>query len=129
MFTIVRHCGERLPGGIRKWVKVARRAGFDGTLYIRGFRSRDNEPTGRIILGTQFNNRIIVRVQSKCGNASLARPLDPLQTFAHELGHWHRQMKGLQSTNGIDFKSNAEQAKDPIEAYCDRYAARLLKDL
>lgn len=126
---IVRHCQERLPHGIRTWVKVARRAGFDGTLYVRGFRSRDRDKGDRIVLGSQFNNRIVVRLQAPCGRVETVRGFDPLQTFAHELGHWHRQQMGRLNTNGIDFKSNTEQARDPIERYCDRYAAQLLKDL
>ena len=127
MFSIVRCCGVRLPGGIRKWVKLARLAGFEGTLYLRGFRPHDHERNGRIVLGRQFGNRIIVNVQAPCGHVSVQ--VDPLSTFAHELGHWTRQRNGLKNTNGIDFKSNTAQAKDPIEAYCDRYARRLLKRL
>ena len=125
---LVRHCQERLPGGIRTWVKLARLAGFDGTLYVRGFKPRD-QTNGRWTLGSQFNNRIVVRVQSPCGRASTVRPINPLQTFAHELGHWDRQRRGVKNTNGVEFRSNAEQARDPIEAACERYAARLLKAL
>ena len=128
MFKIVRHCSERLPHGIRAWVKVARRAGFRGTLYVRGFKPRDDEPNGRILLGHQKGDRIVVRVQSRCGNATV-QGYDPLRTFAHELGHWHRYTKGMKVTNGRAFKNNAEQAADPIEAYCDRFAARLLKGI
>lgn len=126
---LVRHCAERLPGGIRRWVKVARRAGFDGTLYVRGFRPRDHDANGRVTLGSQFNNRIVVRLNAPCGTATTIRPVDPLQTFAHELGHWNLQQQGRKNTNGVDFKSNTEQAKDPIERACDRYAAKLLRDL
>ena len=128
MFRLVRHCSERLPHGIRAWVKVARRAGFTGTLYVRGFKPRDDEPNGRILLGTQRANRIVVRIQHKCGNCTV-KGYDPLQTFAHELGHWHRWKKGMKVSNNKAFASNTEQALDPIEAYCERFAAKLLKGI
>lgn len=128
MFTIVKHCSERLPHGIRAWVKVARRAGFDGTLYVRGFRHKDKEPHDRWLLGTQKGNRIVVRIQARCGRVGI-NYYDPLRTFAHELGHWYRWQSSMKVTNDRAFKNNTEQAKDPIEAFCDRYAARLLKDL
>lgn len=128
VFTLKRHCAERLPHGIPVWVEAARRAGFDGTLYVRGFRPRDAQPHGRILLGTQFGSRIVIRLNAPCGKTK-SKVGDPLVVFAHELGHWDLQRRGLKNTNGIDFRSNSEQAMDSIERRCDRYAKRLLKGL
>src|SRR5688572_20708822 len=99
MFRLVRHCAERLPHGIPTWVKAARKAGFTGTLYVRGFRqNRDSEPNGRVLLGTQRANRIVVRIKAPCGTTDV-HGYDPLRTFAHELGHWHRWKRGMKVTN------------------------------
>jgi hypothetical protein len=102
---IVRYCGrERLPGGARLWVRVARRAGFDGALAVYGYgvggrpggTQRKAERTGDLsgmVLADYEPGLIRVWLPCTCQAADfdvdqLADSLeDPLSSFAHELGH------------------------------------------
>ena len=130
---VLRCCPSvKLPGGERKWRRMARIAGFDRKLLVRGFRKADRHDVNRISLGTMDANgkRIVVRINHACGWAKLSRPsaYNPLATFGHELGHFILKQRGNRewATQRV-FRSDTEQGADPVERACDRYS-RLLRN-
>ena len=126
---IVKCCASvRLPGGERKWRRMARLAKFDGTVRVRGFSKRDQEPHEMVSLGKYFwwRNLITVQIKGHCGRGVTTSRYDPLATYGHELGHSMLHARGRVVTNGRAFRDNAEQRSDPIERACDRYS-RLLR--
>lgn len=109
---ISRFCGhERLPGGARRWKRLARRAKFTGTLRVFGYgvhgapgkaqrrAERDSKYFGVTLADFQPN---LIRVWLKCSCQAveelptLAEDLgdDPLASFAHELGHHMLHVRG-----------------------------------
>ena len=102
---ISRYCGrERLPGGAPSWRRLARRAGFTGTLAVFGYgvggrpggAQRKAERTGEltgIALADYEPGLIRVWMPCTCQAADFDADLlaldreDPLSSFAHELGH------------------------------------------
>ena len=128
---ISRYCGkERLPGSARFWKRLARRAGFTGTLAVYGYgvggrpggAQRKAERTGvqdGMVLADYEPGLIRVWVPCTCQAADFdADQLRedreyPLSTFAHELGH-HVQRR----RRGSYFN----------EAVAERYGRLLLRE-
>jgi hypothetical protein len=102
---ILRYCGrERLPGSARFWQRLARRAGFRGTLAVYGYgvggrpggAQRKAERTGEqdgVVLADYEPGLIRVWLPCTCQAADLDTDQlaedreDALSSFAHELGH------------------------------------------
>lgn len=121
----------RLPGGERKWRRMAKLAGFNGTVRVVGFnKKRDSIPHNMILLGTYRpeTKTITVRIKGHSKNDPTFNrgSYSPIATFGHELGHTILERRGKDMTTGKDFHGNREQANDPIERACDRYS-RLLR--
>jgi hypothetical protein len=128
---ISRYCGhERLPGGARLWERLARRAGFKGTLVAYGYgvggrpggAQRKAERTGvhyGMVLADYEPGLIRVWVPCTCQAAEFDRDQlvddreDPLSSFAHELGHHVQYAKRRTYFN---------------EAVAERYGRLLLRE-
>lgn len=128
---IARYCGrERLPGGARLWQRLARRAGFHGTLAVYGYGvggrpggdQRKAERTGEqlgMALADYEPGLIRIWLPCTCQAADLDVDQlaedreDPLSSFAHELGH-HVQRR----RQGSYFN----------EAVAERYGRLLLRE-
>jgi hypothetical protein len=129
---VARFCGrERLPGGTRLWQRLARRAGFAGTLAIYGYgvggrpghtqrkAERSGAPVG-IVLADYEPGLIRVWLPCTCQAAEFDLDQmtedreDPLSSFAHELGH-HVQHRRRRSYFN--------------EAVAERYGRLLLREL
>jgi hypothetical protein len=128
---IVRYCGrERLPGGARFWQRLARRAGFTGTLVVYGYgvggrpggAQRKAERTGELggmVLADYEPGLIRVWLPCTCQAADpdvdqlVEEREDPLSSFAHELGHHvqHRRRRAYLN-----------------EAVAERYGRLLLRE-
>lgn len=128
---VLRYCGrERLPGGIRLWQRLARRAGFYGTLVAYGYGvggrpggdHRKAERTGvqdGMVLADYEPGLIRVWVSCTCQAAEFDPDQladdheDPLSSFAHELGHHAQYLR-----RGVY----------PDEAVAERYGRLLLRE-
>lgn len=124
---IIRSDGLKLPGGERKWRRMARLAGFDGTVRVRPFRKSD-EHGRRISMGTMSPSGKVISVHINTAKIVFTSPrtYDPLSTFGHELGHYILKSRHREWATRRVFHSNAEQRSDAIERACDRYS-RLLR--
>jgi hypothetical protein len=132
LVRVVRFCGrERLPGGQRLWRRLARRAGFAGTLALYGYgvggrpghAQRKAERTGEftgMVLADYEPGLIRVWLPCACQAADFDTDQlkedreDPVSSFAHELGHHvqHRRRRRFQN-----------------EAVAERYGRLLLREL
>jgi hypothetical protein len=131
---LIRCCAKvRLPGTEGKWRRMAKLAGFDRTVKVRGFRTSDIH-NKRLYVGTMNMTAsvITVRIEHTCGTAVFPyykpRGYNPLSTFGHELGHFILKQRGRSewTTRAKAWRDNAEQRHDPVERACDRYS-RLLR--
>ena len=129
---VFRFCGhERLPGGVRLWRRLARRAGFTGVLIVFGYgvggrpggSQRKAERTGDtsgMVLADYEPGLIRVWVPCTCQAADFdVEQLsdtheDPLSSFAHELGHHVQHSRRRSYFN---------------EAVAERYGRLLLREL
>ena len=129
---VVRFCGrERLPGGVRLWRRVARRAAFSGVLAVYGYgvggrpggSQRKAERTGELpgtVLADYEPGLIRMWLPCTCQAAELdvdqlaENREDPLSSFAHELGH-HVQYRRRRTYFN--------------EAVAERYGRLLLREL
>jgi hypothetical protein len=126
-----RYCGrERLTGGMRLWERLARRAGFRGTVAVYGYgvggrpggAQRKAERTGvhyGMVLADYEPGLIRVWVPCTCQAAEFDQEElvdnheDPLASFAHELGHHVQYAKRRTYFN---------------EAVAERYGRLLLRE-
>jgi len=110
---------------------MAKLAGFDRTVKVRGFRNSDIH-RARVTVGTMGKTAsvITIHIAHACGPMTFANPrtYDPLATFGHELGHFILKQRGRSewTTRAKAWRDNAEQRHDPVERACDRYS-RLLR--
>jgi len=129
---IARYCGrERLPGGVRLWRRLARRAAFDGILAVYGYgvggrpggSQRKAERTGELpgtVLADYEPGLIRVWVPCTCQAAEfdadqlLEAREDPLSSFTHELGHHVQYVRRRAYFN---------------EAVAERYGRLLLREM
>jgi len=120
---IVRFCGkERLPGGERLWRRLAKEAGFNGTVKVYGYgaagskmatsthRAYEVGKTSYTIVGLQTEKIELIEVwlPCKCQTAMddmlpvngmpewLKDNYEPLFVFAHELGHYQQEVQGME---------------------------------
>ena len=132
---IIRRCCDQvsLMAGEARWRRMAARAGFHGTLKVRGFSKTKWTPGLRVTMGRMSaGGRVItVYVSHGCGEMAFAHPrtYSPLATFGHELGHFilKQRGRGEYGTLGV-FSNNTEQGRDPVERACDRYSRLLRKN-
>lgn len=127
---IVRHCRERLPGTERLWRRLAKKAGFSGTLEVIGYGvgntkeaklHRKNIGTSKKITLAYIvydENRIRVFSNGPCTpmvhTTKAKANWPPIASFAHELGH---------------FVLNRDNPKKDNERNADRYARKALRGL
>jgi hypothetical protein len=124
---IVKCCEKvRLPGGERKWLKMAGLAEFNGTINIRPFTHKSKLAPDSYELGEYRPSRsaIRVRINHTHGLNLSVKGYNPIDTLGHELGHHILRLKGRPWAS--NFKSVSAQSHSPVERACDRYA-RLLK--
>lgn len=125
---IVRHCRERLPGGAAKWRRLARAAGFTGTLHVYGYGTGPRDTayghrkacTSEELIPVNVGyytptSHIQVWVDSPCG-ITLRPTKKPLETFSHELGHH------------LDYQNNRGWVGD-VELKATRIGNTLLKEI
>lgn len=134
---ILKYCGkERLPGGERRWRKLAETASFDGSISVFGYGTGglpgQQQCRAYITQGSAFGATLgdwqpgKIRVWLPCSGCAavefdpdleLAEGHDePLTVFAHELGHERQwQLDRGYETVGID------------EAVASRYGRWLLR--
>lgn len=129
---IVKFCGrEKMPGTERRWRRLARVAGFTGTLRLYGYgvagqpgqQQRRAMRTGDmgVNLATHSPGEICVWLPCSCAAAEFDGDdltewrCDPLTAFAHELGH-DRQHQRDRLRHGSHAEASAE-----------RYGRRLLR--
>lgn len=133
---IIRHCRERLPGGTRRWRRLARAADFHGALRVYGYgtvgrpaiqhrRAARTGELGGFVLGDYTNNRNLIRVwvRSPCApvTPTITAPHDdPLSVFAHELGHHRQHAAGKRY-------GRSKRARAAYEAVAERYGRWLLR--
>ncbi|HEV8573111.1 MAG TPA: hypothetical protein VGR43_00235 [Dehalococcoidia bacterium] len=126
---IKKYCGrERLPGGERRWRRLAKAAGFDGTLQVfgwgvRGEPGREQRAAYRKERGATIADYepglIRVWLQCECAATDFYDEDEltsqyVLAAFAHELGH-HRQ-----------YLLSRERWTPQADAVAERYGRALL---
>ena len=126
---VVRHCSERRPGGLRRWRRLARRAGFTGVLEVYGYGVHGGpakmqlrvvrKDDGRATVADYGGNHIRVWVNAPCSPERMSFTTKPLFAFAHELGHHRQEMRGVRLQMSVEQK----------ERSADRYARRLLRQV
>lgn len=123
---IERCCSKvKLPGGERRWRRMARHAKFRGTLRIRPFTTRSALTDTAWELG-EFHpvKGIRVRIDHDHGPIHPGVEYSALATFGHELGHNILFIRG--KPYGSNFTTTEAQNRDPIERACDRYSRLLV---
>jgi len=129
---IKRYCGrERLPGGERRWRRLARAAGFDGTLQVFGWgvrgepgrlqRSAYRKSAGATVADYEPG---LIRVWLDCACAATdfydedeLTSQYVLEAFAHELAH-HRQ-----------YLLSRERFSPQADAVAERWGRKLLRSV
>lgn len=126
---VVRHCSERLPGGLRRWRRLARRAGFTGTLEVYGYGVHgsparmqlrvNRKDEGEATVADYGGNHIRVWLRAACSPVPMTFTTKPLFAFAHELGHHRQEVRGVRRT-----MSHKKKERD-----ADLYASRILREI
>lgn len=130
---VKRYCGhERLPGGERRWRRLARAAGFSGSVELYGYGvagkpGREQRAAMRtgvesgVVVADYGDNIIRVWLTCRCAAAEFDtdrlayEQKDPLTNFAHELGHHVVKARGRKMLPWVE------------EAVAERYGRRLLR--
>lgn len=130
---VKRYCGhERLPGGERRWRRLAKASAFAGRLEVYGYgvagapgraqraAMRTGEEGG-VVVADYGDNIIRVWLPCRCAAAEFdmdalgVEQKDPLTNFAHELGHHVIKLRGRRLMPSIE------------EAVAERFGRRLLR--